>query len=273
MVGTKHLWIGRCIMRNRKRNHGRFKYYLLLMKSKLSFRYTLLIIFFIIVLAFTRQVIVSSDSLEREIKASLHGKEYIIDYTREGKVVYVLISQTGEREYGDLFTVYLQKEHGEWERAYENDFKGINPWKIETADIDGCGEKEILIAVKKTTHFDAQEKNRLFIFNYIDGKLVKKWTGSQIAGNWKDFYVGDLLPIKGNELIFIELTEEERQRISVYYWFDFGFLALASSEDYYDIGKLSILDENRIQITCRIKNHKKIILLEIKDQKMVEVIR
>ena len=179
-------------MRNKKRNHGRFKYYLLLMKSKLRFKLILLIAFFIIILAFTRQVIVSSDSLEREMKASLQDKENIIDYTRAGKVAYVLISQTGEKKYGDLFTVFLQQETGEWERVYENDFTGINPWKIETADIDGCGEKEILIAVKKTTHFDTQEKNRLFIFNYIDGKLVKKWTGSQIAGNWKDFYVGDL---------------------------------------------------------------------------------
>lgn len=256
-----------------KKNYCRFKYYLLLMKSKFRIRFISLIIFIVIVLAFTRQVIVSSDSFEREMKASLQEKETIIDYTREGKVAYVLISQTGEKKYGDLFTVFLEKETGEWERAYENDFTGINPWKIETADIDGCGEKEIIIAVKKTTHFDTQEKNRLFIFNYMDGKLVKKWTGSQIAGNWKDFYVGDLLPIKGNELIFIELTEEDRQRISVYYWFDFGFLAVASSEEYHDIGSLSILGENRIQITCRIKNQKETILLEIKDQKMMEVIR
>lgn len=183
------------------------------------------------------------------LKPLLQKEEAIVDGVREGTMAYTILSREGRTDYGDLFAVFEQEQNREWKRIYENDFKDLKPWKIELADIDGDRKKEILTAVRKTTHFDSEEKNRMFIFNYEDNKLTKKWTGSQIAGTWNDFIVGDLLPMPGSELVFIEQTDNGNEKISVYYWFDFGFMLLAESDGYRDIRDVSIPGENSIQIT------------------------
>jgi hypothetical protein len=185
----------------------------------------------------------------KALEALLQKQETVIDGVREGTAAYTLLSREGRSDYGDIFAVFEQDGTGEWNRVYENDFADLKPWKLELADIDGDGTKEILTAVRKTTHFDPDEKNRMFIFNYENNILVKKWTGSQIAGIWKDFIAGDLLPISGDELIFIEQTEDGLEKISIYYWFDFGFLLLAESDGYKDIRNLTLQGENSIQIT------------------------
>lgn len=212
------------------------------------------------------------NGLYEELKATLYKQEKIIDYVKVEDSVYTLISKNGTTEYGDLLGIYRQGKNAKWERIYQNDFNGLKPWKLEIADIDGDEEQEILVAVYKTTHFDDHERNRMFIFNYDPNKLYKKWTGSQIAGNWKDFYVGDLLSIEGSELIFIEQMESEKERIGVYYWFDFGFILLATSESYSDIQNVSILGENSIQITCKVNKKEETIILTISDGEIIEVI-
>lgn len=199
----------------------------------------------------------------------LHTNEKIIDCVKEDQYTYALISQQKAATYGQTLAIFNQDENRQWSRIYENDFANLKPWKIKTADIDGDGEKEILTAVYKTTHFDKNEKNRLFIFNYSEGKLQKKWTGSQIAGVWKDFSAGDFLAIPGDELIFIEKLENQRERVSVYYWFDFGFVLLAVSDTYEDIDNLSIQGENRISITCKTKQKQEVITLAVDNKKLV----
>lgn len=187
------------------------------------------------------------ENTKRELISSLDKNEVLIDYQVEENLAYTLISKKGNSEYGDFFALFERRDKG-FKRIYENDFKELLPWKIEIADVDGDKNKEILIAVKKTTFFDKDMKNRMFIFNYEDDILVKKWTGSQIAGTWRDFYVGDLLSIPGNELIFTELVDDEKERISIYSWFDFGFLKIAESEDYHKIKDINIVGENDLEV-------------------------
>jgi len=210
-----------------------------------------------------------ADDLQKYLDTVSQGKEKVIASVKEGKKYYAIISQVGRTDYGDLFAVYELRKKGQWVCSYKNDFLELKPWKIEKADIDGDGEQEILTAVRKSTHFDQTEKNRLFVFNFTEGALVKKWTGSDIAGTWEDFIVGDLLPIQGNELIFVEDTKSGEEKISIYYWFDFGFLRLAESENYQDITALSILDENRIQITYK-NEFKTKTILTVEAGKIVE---
>lgn len=173
----------------------------------------------------------------------------LIDYTSSSDTVYALISREEINEYGDCLLVLLKNPHGSWKIAYENDFTGLKPWKIDGADINDDGADEILIAVKKTTMFDREEKNRMFIFNYTDGILVKKWTGSQIAGVWRDFCTGQLFSAPGSELLFIEQTEDGCERIKVYNWFDFGFFLTAESGKYSTIKSLVVTGENSLQVT------------------------
>jgi hypothetical protein len=206
-----------------------------------------------------------AEQLEKE----LTDKEQLIDYTIEGDIAYAFVSTTGS-SYGDRLLVFNRKESGEWIRNYENDFSGLMPWKLRLADIDGDDEKELLTAVRKTTFYDKEEKNRLFVFNYTDGLLVKKWTGSDIAGSWEDFITGDLVNTKGEELIFITKTKEGQERLLIYHWFDFGFLMLAQSADYQDITEVVMIKENRIRITYN-DGQKKTELFMLKDGTVTKV--
>ncbi len=189
-------------------------------------------------------------TIEQKLCKLLQDRESLIDYAADEKRIYAIVSSSGNREYGDYLMVFLQQGDRSYEREYSNDFSDLKPWKLELADIDGDGRRDILTAVRKTTHYDSVEKNRFFIFDYIDGKLVKKWTGSQIAGTWKDFYAKDYLPMKGEEVLFISQTEEGRERLGIYYWFKFGFLLLAQSEDYEKIEELRFTEDNQLQINC-----------------------
>lgn len=187
---------------------------------------------------------------------SLKEGEILIDSIIEKPYAYTLVSKNGSEDYGDFFVVFEKKENL-WQRIYEKDFKNLKPWKIETADIDGDNTKEILIAVKSTTRYDKELKNRMFIFNFSEGSLVKKWTGSQIAGKWRDFYVGDLFARSGDELIFIEYTDESMEKVSVYSWFDFGFIKIAESEAFERIENIKVADINCLNIIYE-KNGRKL---------------
>ena len=180
-------------------------------------------------------------------KALVEGEE-LIAYAVEKDTAYAFVSTTGDKKYGDRFLVLNRQEKEEWERFYENNFVGLKPWKLSLSDIDGDGEQELLTAVLKTTHYDKEEKNRLFIFNYRNGKLIKKWTGSDIAGRWENFITGELVNTKGEEIIFITEAENGQEKLLVYHWFDFGFLMLAQSEHYNDIVDAEIAGENQIRI-------------------------
>ncbi|MGB4659419.1 MAG: hypothetical protein WBI07_09580 [Mobilitalea sp.] len=211
-----------------------------------------------------------TEPVPEEISALLKKREIVIDYTQEESFLYAIISQKERMDYGDILVIFEQNKSGIWERIYDNNFEELKPWKIETADIDGDGITEILTAVYKTTHFDDVEKNRMFIFNYRDGILTKKWTGSEIAGTWKDFVVGDLLPVTGDELIFLQESSGNSEKISIYYWFNFGFLLLADSEYYDEIQSVSIMKENRLLLKASMADETGVILT-VKDNDIVQV--
>ncbi|MCR8657997.1 hypothetical protein [Paenibacillus endoradicis] len=196
--------------------------------------------------------------------------EVTIDSIQENDLTFSLISVSGSSEYGDLFVVDQLDNSGDWQRIYDNNFQELKPWKLELGDIDGDQKKEILIAVHKTTHFDEQDRNRLFIFNFDGEKLYKKWTGSKIAGDWSNFFVGNLLSIPGDELIFIQQLDNQVEKLSIYYWLDFGFVQLAESERYYDIQNFKIIGDNHFEITHRLNNTTEKLSLTVKDGKIIE---
>lgn len=206
----------------------------------------------------------------KDFQALLYRREVIIDGVRQERKAYVITNKESNPNYGDTLEVFQKGRAGDWKRIYENDFKNLKLWKIELADIDGDGQKELVTAVRKTTRHDKAVKNRLFIFNYTDGVLIKKWTGSQIAGSWKSFTVGDLVDIKGDEVLFISKARGG-DRIKVYYWFEFGFFLLAESEVYENVTGLSITGENRIHMNYRESGEKKTADLTMKEGRLIEL--
>jgi hypothetical protein len=205
---------------------------------------------------------------EEDLASALEKNELLIDSTIDETLAYTLISKEGVYEYGDFFVVF-KRISKDWQRIYENDFRDLMPWKLEVADIDGDDKKEILIAVQKTTTYDKEMKNRMFIFNYEDGILAKKWTGSQIAGMWREFYPMDLLSLAGDELVFIEKAEGDTERISIYSWFDFGFFRIADSEEYQQIQNLTMVGENLLEITYYEEEEEINLILTAVDGKLI----
>ena len=201
----------------------------------------------------------------------LHKGETLIDGAEEGELAYLLISTNGRTDYGN-YLVIMESEGTKYKRRYENNFQDLRPWKIILADIDGDEIMEIITVVNKTTHYDKELKNRLFIFNYEKNALVKKWTGSQIGGAWNQVYIGDLVSIPGEEIILVEETEQKLEKLGVYYWFDFGFLKLAESKEYQDIQKVTICGENTIRMVYGLENELECDLT-LKAGKVVEVPR
>ncbi|WEK55555.1 MAG: hypothetical protein P0Y55_05765 [Candidatus Cohnella colombiensis] len=221
----------------------------------------------LLILLCTLTMMAGCETSERS--ASNPNLTALIDQAQENNLKFSLQSRASSKEYGDLFVVEQQDKNGDWQRIYETDFKDLKPWKLELGDVDGDGINEILIAVTKTTHFDPQQKNRMFIFNFNGEKLYKKWTGSQIAGQWRDFYVGDLLSIPGEELIFIEQLDNDHDRLSIYYWLDFGFTLLAESDSYENIRDFHILDHNSMQFTYRFEEEDVMQTFSVKDGKII----
>lgn len=185
------------------------------------------------------------------------GKVKVIDSSRNELYHVSIVSDRSSTNYGNRLIIETLDHHEDERRRYESDFTGLKPWKVDLADVDGDGNEEILVAVQKTTHFDKEEKNRLFVFNFNGEILTKKWTGSQIAGRWKYFYADDWIGrINGDELIFIEHEDDFGDRLHIYYWFDFGFQLLASSDWYDEIVDVAYIGDNYMQI--RVKEGKRV---------------
>ncbi len=185
-------------------------------------------------------------------QASRTSGSIVIDSAEFADMQVSIESRSGSDAYGDYLVIDRLEAQGTLSRVYELDFKEMKPWKLEVADIDGDGQLDILIAVHKMAHFDNQMRNRMFIFNFEDGVLVKKWTGSQIAGDWDQFYAEELLSIPGDELMILERLDERRSRLHIYYWLDFGFVALAISQPYSDVSGFTVEGENRITLTYEV---------------------
>lgn len=97
------------------------------------------------------------------------------------------------------------------------------PWKMEIADVDGDGKKEMIVGVFKSTKFFPKPHNCLFIYGWSGEKGFPKWLGSSLGRVFTDYLFADLDGKTGDELIALETTLEGKKSLAIYKWNGFGF--------------------------------------------------
>lgn len=121
---------------------------------------------------------------------------------------------------------------------YREDFSELNPWKIDTGDIDGDGIDEISIGVYKKTIFHPVMANRPFIYSFKGNDLLAKWRGSRLSRPFTDYTFHDIDEDGVDEIISIEVLENEKMLINSYKWIGFGIEGFMESSEFDSITEL-----------------------------------
>jgi len=93
-------------------------------------------------------------------------------------------------------------------------------YRFETGDVNRDGKTDILLGVIKSTHFDLNEKRRLFVLRIDSGRLRPLWLGSRVCQELIDFN-----PIgHGGSTSIITLEQAFNKSFcnGLYEWDDFG---------------------------------------------------
>lgn len=212
---------------------------------------------------------------KKSIPSSLElaPNQKLIDYALNEQWLFAIIEEKRVIDLERKIHIYRigdSTEKMNWEKVAEYDFTFVSPWKIELGNLDYTDGPQVVIGVNKTTYFDREVNDRLFVFNWNGEKLYKKWTGTRLGYYLKDFYIIDFLDIKGEELVVIDKNQEGKERLLVYYWLDFGFQLLAESEFYDTIEGIKYLDNNLLELVYKNQGKKTTAKVIIKDGWIIE---
>ena len=116
----------------------------------------------------------------------------------------------------------LRMFHGK-KLVWQGILRSLKPWKITTADVDGDGQREIILGVHKGTRFFPKPHNCLFIYNWDGTSASKKWLGSSLSKPFTDFTFGQLDSDRDEELVSLETLADGKKCVMVYSWNGFGF--------------------------------------------------
>lgn len=156
------------------------------------------------------------------------------------------------------------------EQLYRFDMSEINPWKVQTCDVDGDGRKEISVGVYKKAVFHPVMAKRPFIYNWTDGHMSPKWLGSRLARPFDDYVFSDINSDGKDELISDELLADGSKAVNSYGWKGFGFESTGGSGGYEDILGLRRTTGSAIEINAVMNGHSKWITLHFENGSLVE---
>lgn len=94
----------------------------------------------------------------------------------------------------------------------------FNPWKLNIADVENDGNKELLVGVYKRTRYFNEKEKRVFVYNLQGRYFYPKWFGSKINYTIIDFEVDET----NNDLIILHENNQYKPLIR-YKWNGFGF--------------------------------------------------
>lgn len=104
------------------------------------------------------------------------------------------------------------------------DMHKFDLWKLIISDVDGDGNSELCVGLKKKTRYDTSYANRLFIYNRSKFSIYPKWLGSKLLKPFIDFDFYDTDGDGINELVALEFQGDSTKRITAYKWRKFGFV-------------------------------------------------
>jgi len=168
----------------------------------------------------------------------------ISDLDNDGDSKLILLSSKENEEYADEMTVYKfdediqNKKSISVEEIYRFSCKGLNPWKVQTSDVDGDDKIEISLGVYKTAPFHLEMAKRPFIYDWHKDAIAPKWRGSRLSRPFDDYIFADIDLSGSDELISIEYLSDGNKVLSSYKWKGFGFEKNGESESFTDIKDL-----------------------------------
>lgn len=99
----------------------------------------------------------------------------------------------------------------------------LNPWKLEIADVDGDGLREVVVGVWKKSPKDPVMAKRVFVYSWNGKRLMPKWLGSRLGRRFDDFALADVNSDGWDELAALEIGKNGKHRVALYRWKSFGF--------------------------------------------------
>lgn len=176
--------------------------------------------------------VVATKSIERVLEERI-VTSCISDLNNDNTDEILFISGDIGQQYGKDFRVFSLNDGVK--EVYFQSFETMNPWKVQTSDVDGDGNKEISIAMYKETKFHPVMGNRPYIYDWVDNNLFPKWRGSRLSKPFDDYIFEDIDDDGADELISIEILQNGGKVINSYKWKGFGFEGLVESKEYEDI--------------------------------------
>lgn len=158
---------------------------------------------------------------------------YQADLDNDGVPDTLTITGKPLDRYGDYFIIETAG------RTYQYDMRELNPWKVQTADVDGDGKIEISIGVYKTARFHPVEDKRPFIYDWSEEGIAPKWLGSRLSRPFDDYIFADIDDDGMDELVSIEILIDGRKAVNSYKWKGFGFEGIGESESFDDVMSIS----------------------------------
>lgn len=152
----------------------------------------------------------------------------------------LIITGPEDSPYGSCFEILGVSIDGTLQRRAIESMGGMNPWKLQTADVDGDGDQDISITMYKKTKFHPVMANRPFLYFWKEGRIEPLWRGSRLSRPFDDYVFADLNSDGCDELIAAEHLQNGGQVLQAYGWRGFGFEGLAQSVPLDKISSLQV---------------------------------
>jgi hypothetical protein len=203
-----------------------------------------------------------------ELKNEIILSSAISDLDNDGKDEIILLTSKEAVQYGDDLVVLSYKNYKAtnvgkdniiFKEIYRNHCKDLNPWKVQTSDVDGDGKTEISIGVYKTSPLHQVMAKRPFIYDWVNGGIFPKWRGSRLSRPFDDYIFLDLDSDGRDEIVSIEHTPNDERILTSYSWKGFGFEKTGESQSFEDISSLQVelyKGEKTNIITTKVKKGK-----------------